>query len=104
MFFWKLFERTLFKTLRHLQSFLVAFNEQVQNIEKFKASFVEVVSCFATVKERIQSRQSDVHIKPSSTSTKKTHRLTDGKDRGLFIVYVRSSLSVFVQVLCCTSG
>jgi len=27
--------------LRHLQSFLVAFNEQVQNIEKSKASFLE---------------------------------------------------------------
>jgi len=40
--------------LRHLQSFVVAFNEQVQNIEKSKASFVEVVPCFATVKARIQ--------------------------------------------------
>jgi len=39
--FWKLSERTLFKILRHLQSFLFAFNEQVQNIEKSKASFVE---------------------------------------------------------------
>jgi len=29
------------KTLRQLQSFLVAFNEQVQNIEKSKAPFVE---------------------------------------------------------------
>ena len=40
-FFWKFSKRTLFKTLRHLQSFLVAFNEQVQNIEKFKILFVE---------------------------------------------------------------
>jgi len=40
--------------LRHLQSFVVAFNGQVQNIEKSKASFVEVVSCFATVKARNQ--------------------------------------------------
>jgi len=53
-FFWKFSERALYKTLRHLQSFLVAFNEQVQNIEKPKASSVEVVSCFATVKARIQ--------------------------------------------------
>ena len=53
-FFWKLSERTLFKTLRHLQSFVVAFNEQVQDIDKSKASLVEVVSCFATVKARIQ--------------------------------------------------
>jgi len=56
--------RILF-TLRHLQSFPVAFNEQIQNIEKSKASVVEVVSCFATVKARIQEKQSDVHIKPS---------------------------------------
>jgi len=35
-FFWKFSARTLFKTLRYLQSFLVAFNEQVQNIEKSK--------------------------------------------------------------------
>jgi len=35
--FWKFFERILL-TLRHLQSFVVAFIEQVQNIEKSKAS------------------------------------------------------------------
>ena len=40
-FCWKFSERTLFKTLRHLQSFLVAFNKQVQNIENTKASFGE---------------------------------------------------------------
>jgi len=44
---------------------VVAFIEQVQNIEKSKASFVEVVSCLATVKARIQERHSDVHIKSS---------------------------------------
>ena len=27
--------------LRYLQSFVVAFNEQIKNTEKFKASFVE---------------------------------------------------------------
>jgi len=32
---------------------------------KSKASFVEVVSCFVTVKARIQEKQSDVHTKPS---------------------------------------
>jgi len=63
-YFWKFFERILF-TLRHLQSFLVAFIEQVQNIQKSKASAFEFVSCFATVKARIQERQSDVNIKPS---------------------------------------
>jgi len=61
---WNFFERILF-TLRHLQSLVVAFVEQVQNIEKSKASFVEVVSCFATVKARVQERQSDWHTKPS---------------------------------------
>jgi len=45
-FFWKFFERIL-STLRQLQSFVFAFIEQVQNIEKSKASVVEVVSCFA---------------------------------------------------------
>jgi len=50
------FLKFLFKTLRHLQSFLVAFNEQVRNTEKFKASFIEVVSRFATVKARIQEK------------------------------------------------
>jgi len=63
-FFWKFFERILF-TLRHLQSFVVAFIEQVQNIEKSKASVVEVVSCFATVKARIEKRQSDVQYMSS---------------------------------------
>jgi len=52
-FFWKFFERTLF-TLRHLQSFVVAFVEQVQNMEKSKASIVDIVSSFVTVKARIQ--------------------------------------------------
>jgi len=52
----------LFKTLH---SFVVAFNEQVQNIEKSKASIVEVASLFATVKARIQERQSDVNIEQS---------------------------------------
>jgi len=37
-----------------LQSFVVAFNEQVQNVEKSKASNVKVVSCFATLNARIQ--------------------------------------------------
>ena len=44
---------------------MIAFIEQVQNIKKSKASVVEIVSCFATVKARIQERKSDVHVKPS---------------------------------------
>jgi len=63
--FFKLSEQSLFNTLRHLQSFVVAFIEQVQNNEKSKASIFVVVSCFATVKARIQKSQSDVHIKSS---------------------------------------
>jgi len=63
-FFWKSFEQILF-TLRHLQSFVVAFTKQAQNVEKSKASVVEVVSCFATVKARLQERESDRQIKPS---------------------------------------
>ena len=55
-FFWKFVERTLF-ALRHLQSFVFAFVKHVQNIEKSKALVVEVVLCFATVKARIQERQ-----------------------------------------------
>jgi len=62
-FFWKFSERIRFNTSRHLS--VVAFIEQVQSTEKSKASIVEVVSCFATVKARIQERQSDGHIKPS---------------------------------------
>ena len=64
-FFFKLSERTLLNTLRHLQSLVFAFNEQVQSIEKSKASFVEGASCFATVKARIKQKQSDMQIKPS---------------------------------------
>ena len=52
-FFRKIPERPLFTTLRYFQSFLVALNEQVRNSEKSKASFVEFVSCFTTVKASI---------------------------------------------------
>jgi len=51
-------QRTLFNTSRHLHSFVFAFNEQVQNIEKSKAATAEVIPCFATVKARIQVKQS----------------------------------------------
>jgi len=34
---------------------VAAFIEQVQNIEKSKASLLEVVSCFATAKARIKT-------------------------------------------------
>jgi len=58
---------------------VVAFNEQVQNIEKSKASNVEVVSCFAIVKARIQERQSDVHIVSSQVKSA-LRKLREGKD------------------------
>jgi len=58
--FWKLSERILFNTLRHLQSFLVAFIEQVQKIE-VKASVVEAVSCFATVKAQGCKRDNQMY-------------------------------------------
>jgi len=68
---------------------VVAFNEQNQHIEKSKASVVKVVSCFATVKARIQVRKSDTHTKPSQISTKKIQRRQD-RDCYLF----RSDVSV----------
>jgi len=37
MFFWKRCVRRLFKTLRHLQSFVAVFNEQVEIIKKSNA-------------------------------------------------------------------
>ena len=42
--------------LRDLQSFVAVSNEQVQDIEKTKASVVEVVSCCATAKAAVQER------------------------------------------------
>ena len=36
--------------LKHLQSFVAVFNEQVQNIERSKASVIEVRSCLDVVK------------------------------------------------------
>jgi len=41
---------------------MVAFNEQVQNIEKPKTSFVEVLSCFATVKAIKESIENQMYI------------------------------------------
>jgi len=75
--FFGFFERTLF-TLRHLQSFVVAFIEQVQNIEKSKASVVEVVSFSATLKARIQERQSDVLYTSQVKSA--LRKFSEGKD------------------------
>jgi len=59
-----------------LQSFLVAFIEQVQNIEKSKASVVEVVSCFATVKAFKRGNQMYItsHVKSA------LRKFSEGKD------------------------
>ena len=81
--------------LRHVQSFVVAFIEQVENIEKSKASVVEVVLCFVTVKARIQEIQSDVHIKPSYISTKEIQRR---QGSWLWFIHVRCSCIVKVCV------
>jgi len=83
-FFWKFFQRTLFKRLRYLQSFLVAFNEKVQNIEMSKASFVEVVSCFATAKARIQR---DHQMKISSQLKSALRKLRDREKARIVTVY-----------------
>jgi len=74
--FFLIFERILF-TLRHLQSFVVAFIEQVQNIEKSKASIVEVVSCFFTVKARFK-RGNQMYI--SSQVKSALRKFSEGKD------------------------
>jgi len=58
---------------------VVAFIEQAQSIEKSKASIVEVVSCFATVKARIQERESDV-LYTSSQGKSALRKLSKGKD------------------------
>jgi len=53
-FFENFLSEFCFNTLKHLQSCVVAFIEQIQNTEKSKASTVDVVSCFVIVKARIQ--------------------------------------------------
>jgi len=76
LFFWKFFMRILF-TLKHLQSFVVAFIEQIQNTEKSKASVVEVVLCFATVKARLK-RDNQMNI--SSQVKSALGNFSEGKD------------------------
>jgi len=49
--FWKFSEQTLFKTFAIISWLL---NEHVQNLEESKASFAEVVSCYATVNAMIK--------------------------------------------------
>ena len=48
--------------LKHLQSFVAVFDEQVQNIERSKASVIEVRSCLDVVKSTIKERQKQMFI------------------------------------------
>ena len=49
--------------LKHLQSFIAVFNEQVQSIERSKAWIGEVRSCLDAVKSTIKERKkAHVHI------------------------------------------
>ena len=75
---------------------MVAFNEQVQYIEKSKASIVEVASCFTPVKAEIQKRQSDAHILSGQVKSA-LRKLRKGKNHdcdsfmsnvsGVFVLY-----------------
>ena len=58
---------------------MVAFIEQDQNTEKSKALIVEAVSCFATVKARIQERQSDVAYISSQVKSA-LRKFSEGRD------------------------
>ena len=62
----KRFLEILWANFVHIKTFAVicgCFYWANSEYKKSKASVVEVVSCFATVKARIQEKQSDVHIK-----------------------------------------
>jgi len=71
-------------------------NEQVQNIEKSKASIVVVVSCFATAQARIQVRQSEIYISSQvKLALKKTQRR-----QGSWLWFIHVRCICIVQVLC----
>ena len=94
--FWKFFERILF-TLRHLQSFVVAFIEQVQIIEKSTASVFEVVSYFATVKARIQERQSHVSRYQAKLNQ---HLENSAKARIMTLIHLVKLTTLFAEFKC----
>ena len=48
--------------LNHLQSFVVIFNKQVQNIKRSTASITEVKACLDAVKSTIKERQKQLFI------------------------------------------
>ena len=86
--------------LRHLQSSVAVFNEQFRNIEKTKASIVEVVSCRATAMTTIQERESDVRMKLSEINTTKIQR----RKQRSWLRFINVRCVCIVQVLCCISG
>ena len=63
--------------LKHLQSFVVIFNEQVQNIERSTASITEVKACLDAVKSTIEERQKQLFI-----STQIKSKLSKLRDEG----------------------
>ena len=64
--------------LKHLQSFNAVFNEQVQNIERSKASIGEVKSCLNAVKSTIKERKK--HMLLSRQIKSKLNQLREGQD------------------------
>ena len=62
LFFWNPLSELCLRYYDSCNHLWLLNNEQVQNIEKSKASIVVVVSCFATAQARIQVRQSEIYI------------------------------------------
>ena len=63
--------------LKHLQSFVVVLNEQVQNIEQSKASINEVRSSLNAVKSTVEKRSKQMFI--STQIKSKLSELREGK-------------------------
>ena len=65
--------------LKHLQSFVSVFHEQVQNIERSKASIIEVRPALDAVKSTIKERQKHMFIATQIKSNLSKLR-EEGKD------------------------
>ena len=65
--------------LKHLQSFVVIFYEQVQNIERSTASTTEVKACLDAVKSTIEERQKQLFIS-TQIKSKLSKLREDGHD------------------------
>ena len=68
--------------LKHLQSCIAIFNEQVQNIERSKASIYEFRSCLDAVKSTIKERKKHMFISPQIKSELNKLR-EEGQDHAL---------------------